>query len=291
MLNTILDLVGTSTVCMPFLWSWELPDCLPPSPAQGLSLRIWSTAPSAHAQQIPMFSLWSCCFWGVLFTTQHTNPPVLRSHQFICGVDTFSGLSGLLSTCSLSPRPSDFSHLMYPSPEEMGIRKQNKTKQKLSSWTWQKVKYGGYWRKYQEKILINISQIFSNTSRNSKRRKLNFKGQMYMYYVSAIFYRSHIVSLTQMKPPTISKMYESNFICGLVKSSHMKTIVFKFLFLCFIKERETVRGRDTDWKRERETHDYSRTINLFHAAAISQLSTVWSHCFILQWVSLLSFVF
>ena len=82
---------------------------------------------------------------------------------------------------------------------------------------------------------------------------------MYIYYISAIFYRSHIVLLTQMKLPTTSKMYESNFICGLVKSSHMKTIVFKFLFPCFIKERERQSEAVTEIERERETHDYSRT--------------------------------
>uniref|UniRef100_A0A2K5WAJ9 Embigin n=2 Tax=Macaca TaxID=9539 RepID=A0A2K5WAJ9_MACFA len=49
------------------------------------------------------------------------------------------------------------------------------------------------------------------------------------------------------------------------------------------RHRKNMRGRE-------RMDDGSRTMNLFPAAAVSQLSTVGSHCFILQWLSLLNFI-
>ena len=117
--------------------------------------------------------------------------------------------------------------------------------------------------------MINISQIFSSTSRNIKRGKLNFKSQMYIYYITAIVYRSHVALLSQMKLPTISKMYGNNSICGLVKSSHMKNYHFQILLSLFHKgERESYAVAETERERERLMINPGQ-INLFHAAAIS----------------------
>lgn len=99
--------------------------------------------------------------------------------------------------------------------------------------------------------MINISQIFSSTSRNIKREKLNFKSQMYIYYITAIVYRSHVALLSQMKLPTISKMYGNNSICGLVKSSHMKNYHFQILLSLFHKgERESYAVAETERERD-----------------------------------------
>ena len=105
---------------------------------------------------------------------------------------------------------------------------------------------------------------------------------MCIYYISAIVYRSHVALLTQMKLPTISKMYGNNFICGLVKSSHMKNYHFQILLSLFHKgKRESEAGAETERGRERLMINPGQ-INLFHGAAISQVSIVWSHFFILQ---------
>lgn len=105
---------------------------------------------------------------------------------------------------------------------------------------------------------------------------------MCIYYISAIVYRSHVALLTQMKLPTISKMYGNNFICGLVKSSHMKNYHFQILLSLFHKgKRESEAVAETERGRERLMINPGQ-INLFHGAAISQVSTVWSHFFILQ---------
>ena len=89
---------------------------------------------------------------------------------------------------------------------------------------------------------------------------------MYIYYISAIVYRSHVALLTQMKLPTISKMYGNNFICGLVKSSHMKNYNFQIPLSLFHKVRQAV----AETERERECLMINPgQINLFHAAAIS----------------------
>lgn len=105
---------------------------------------------------------------------------------------------------------------------------------------------------------------------------------MYIYYITAIVYRSHVALLTQMKLPTISKMYGNNSICGLVKSSHIKNYHFQILLSLFHKgERESQAVAETERERERLMINPGQ-INLFHAAAISQVSTVWSHFFILQ---------
>jgi len=92
---------------------------------------------------------------------------------------------------------------------------------------------------------------------------------MCIYYISAIVYRSHVALLTQMKLPTISKMYGNNFICGLVKSSHMKNYHFQILLSLFHKgKRESEAVAETERGRERLMINPGQ-INLFHGAAIS----------------------
>lgn len=76
---------------------------------------------------------------------------------------------------------------------------------------------------------------------------------MYIYYISAIVYRSHVALLTQMKLPTISKMYGNNFICGLVKSSHMKNYNFQIPLSLFHKVRQNQR----QWQRLKERESAS----------------------------------